>query len=89
MPLTERQKESRRSDMLTEFPLEDGQGVIVIQNRRQLPDRRKAELSIDDLKVMLSETEGVTKNKLIFVSLIMAINTAFILMVYALIMATK
>ena len=75
--------------MLTEFPLEDGQGVIVIQNRRQLPDRRKAELSIDDLKVMLSETEGVTKNKLIFVSLIMAINTAFILMVYALIMATK
>ena len=37
-----RQKVNRRFNMPAEFPLESSQGVIVIQDRRQLPDQRKA-----------------------------------------------
>jgi hypothetical protein len=50
-----RQKGSRRFDMTDEFPLEDSQGVIVIKDRRRLPDRRKEIYDIDDLKVILSK----------------------------------
>jgi hypothetical protein len=50
-----RQKGSRRFDLPIEFPLEDSQGVFVIQNRRRLPDRRKTECGLDDLKVILSK----------------------------------
>jgi hypothetical protein len=50
-----RQKGSRRFDLPVEFPLEDSQGVFVIQNRRRLPDRRKTECGLDDLKVILSK----------------------------------
>ena len=50
-----RQKGSRRFDMTDEFPLEDSQGVIVIKDRRRLPDRRKEIYGIDDLKVILSK----------------------------------
>jgi hypothetical protein len=53
-----RKKGDRRFDMPVEFPLEDSQGVIVIHNRRRLPDRRKAERGIDDLKVILSKMAG-------------------------------
>ena len=45
-----RQRGNRRYDMPAEFPLEDSQGVIVIQDRRRLPDRRKAKYDLDDLK---------------------------------------
>ena len=37
-----RQKGNRRMGFPVEFPLEDDQGVIVVQDRRRLPDRRKA-----------------------------------------------
>jgi len=50
-----RQKGSRRFDIPVEFPLEDSQGVVVIQDRRRLPDRRKEIYGIDDLKVILSK----------------------------------
>ena len=50
-----RQKDSRRFDMTDEFPLEDSQGVIVMKDRRRLPDRRKEIYGIDDLKVILSK----------------------------------
>ena len=50
-----RQKGGRRFDIPVEFPLEDSQGVIVIQDRRRLPDRRKGIYGIDDLKVILSK----------------------------------
>jgi len=50
-----RKKGDRRFDMPVEFPLEDSQGVIVIQDRRRLPDRRKEIYGIDDLKVILSK----------------------------------
>jgi len=50
-----RKKGSRRFDMPVEFPLEDGRGVIVIQDRRRLHDRRKDIYGIDDLKVILTK----------------------------------
>ena len=53
-----RQKGSRRFDVLVEFPLEDSQGVIVIKDRRRLPDRRKEIYGVDDLKVILSKMGG-------------------------------
>jgi hypothetical protein len=50
-----RKKGSRRSDRPVEFPLKDSQGVFVIQDRRRLPDRRKAKYDLDDLKVILTK----------------------------------
>ena len=41
MTLIVRKKGSRRFDLPVEFPLTDGQGIIVIQDRRRLPDRRE------------------------------------------------
>jgi len=38
-----RQKGSRRMVFPAEFPLVDDQGVVVVQDRRRLPDRRKAQ----------------------------------------------
>jgi hypothetical protein len=55
MSLVARQKGSRRWVLPAEFPLTDSQGLFVIQDRRRLPDRRKAKQGIDDLKVMLSK----------------------------------
>ena len=50
-----RQKGGRRFDMPVEFPLEGSQGVIMIQDRRRLSDRRKEIYGNDDLKVILSK----------------------------------
>jgi len=47
-----RQKGSRRSDLPVEFPIMDSREVFVIQDRRQLPDRRKVKNDSDDLKVL-------------------------------------
>ena len=55
MNLIIRQRGSRRLDLPVEFPLMDSQGLFVIKDRRRLPDRRKAECGIDDLKVILSK----------------------------------
>ena len=60
MPLIIRQKGGRRFDMPVEFPLEDSQGVFVIQDRRRLPDRRKAKFELDDMKVISMK---MTENK--------------------------
>ena len=49
-----RQQGSRRWRLPTEFPLTDSQGLIVIQDRRRLPDRRKEKYGIDELKATLS-----------------------------------
>jgi hypothetical protein len=38
-----------------EFPLTDGDGVLIIEDRRQLRDRRKPVHDINDLKVILSK----------------------------------
>ena len=55
MNLIVRQKGGRRFDLPVEFPLEDSQGVFVIQDRRRLPDRRKTKYGLDDLKVILTK----------------------------------
>lgn len=55
MPLILRQKTGRRIDLPVEYPLTDYQGTFVIQDRRLLSDRRKAEYGIDDLKVILTK----------------------------------
>ena len=55
MALIKRQKESRRFDLPVEFPLKDGQGVAVIQDRRRLPDRRKVKPGLFDMVVILSK----------------------------------
>jgi hypothetical protein len=55
MKLVVRQKGSRRWKLPAEFPLTDSQGVFVIQDRRQLPDRRKAEYGLDDMKVIFAK----------------------------------
>jgi len=55
MNLTVRKKGGRRFGLPVEFPLEDSQGVFVIQDRRRLPDRRKEKYGLDDLKVILTK----------------------------------
>ena len=50
-----RQKDCRRHNIPEEFPLVDSQGFIVINDRRRLHDRRKAEYGLDDLKVILAK----------------------------------
>ena len=54
MALIIRKKGSRRFDSRVEFPLEDSQGVFVIQDRRRLPDRRKDKYELDDMKVIFA-----------------------------------
>ena len=55
MKLVVREKGSRRMGLPVEFPLRDSQGMLVVAERRQLPDRRKAHYGIDDLRVILSK----------------------------------
>ena len=38
-----------------DFPLTDGDDMLVASDRRRLPDRRKAVHDINDLKVILSK----------------------------------
>ena len=38
-----------------EFPFTDGDGVLVVKDRRQQPDRRKPVHDIDDLRVILAK----------------------------------
>ena len=45
-----RKRVSRRFNLPVEFPLTDGRGVIVIQDRRRLPDRRKVTNDFVDQK---------------------------------------
>jgi hypothetical protein len=53
--LIKRNKGSRRFSLPVEFPLTDSQGIFVVRCRRRLPDRRKAKLGLDDLKVILAK----------------------------------
>ena len=55
MALVMRQKSNRRFDLPVKFPLTDCQGIAVIQDRRRLPDRRKAAASLIDLMIVLSK----------------------------------
>jgi hypothetical protein len=53
--LIARQKGCRRHNIPNEFPLVDSQGIVVINDRRRLRDRRKAKYGLDDLKVILAK----------------------------------
>lgn len=55
MTLITRQKGSRRLDLAVDFPLEDSQGLLVIQDRRRLQDRRKAKYGLEDLRIILAK----------------------------------
>lgn len=48
-----RQKGSRRYDLPAEFPLVDSDEVLVLEDRRQIPDRRHPIHDINDLKAIL------------------------------------
>jgi hypothetical protein len=47
-----RQKGTRRLGLPVEFPLTDGQGKFVNQDRRRLPDRRMENYDHDALKII-------------------------------------
>ena len=53
-----RQSGNRRFDLPVEFPLTDSRGVVLIQDRRQLPDRRRLKNDSGGLKVMRSKMAG-------------------------------
>ena len=55
MKLIIRQQGSRRMGLPVDFPLTDGDDMLVASDRRRLPDRRKAVHDINDLKVILSK----------------------------------
>ena len=55
MSFITRQKGSRRFDLPAEFPLVDSNGVLVLEDRRQTPDRRQLIQDINDLKTILLE----------------------------------
>lgn len=58
MKLMIRQKGSRRTGLPVEFPLTDSEGVSVLHDRREIPDRRKTQCGLEDLEVILSKMSG-------------------------------
>jgi len=50
-----RQRGGRRFGLPAEFPLTDSLGIIVIHDRRQLPDRRMAKNNFYDQKVIATK----------------------------------
>ena len=89
MELVARQAGSRREDSPVEFPLTDRQGLLVDRDRRQHPDRRRIGYGHVPLRAALYKKRGRIRNRLIFISLIVATNAAFILLAYALIVAIQ
>ena len=53
MSFITRQKGSRRFDLPAEFPLMDSNGVLILEDRRQTPDRQQLIQDINDLKTIL------------------------------------
>ena len=53
MSFITRQKGSRRFDLPAVFPLEDSNGILALEDRRQTPDRRQPIHEINDLKAIL------------------------------------
>ena len=82
--LVARRKGSLRGELPVEFPLTDDHGVFVIKDRRRKPDPRKTDRAMIRMKAIPQKKRG-SMNRLIFISLIAAIDIAFILLVYALI----
>jgi hypothetical protein len=55
MKLIVREKGSRRWNLPVEFPLVDSEEVLVLSDRRSLPDRRKSDYELSDLRTLLSK----------------------------------
>jgi len=89
MELVARQVGSRRKDSPVEFPLTDSQGLLVDKDRRRHPDRRRIGYGHVPLRAALYKKRGHIRNRLIFISIIVATNAAFILLAYALFVATQ
>jgi hypothetical protein len=53
--MEKRSRGQRRWGLEASFPLIDGNGVTVIRDRRNMPDRRLANISLDDRLTLLSE----------------------------------
>ena len=51
---TRRQPGDRRWGLHAEYPLRDSGGFVVVADRRSLPDRRKADASMEELAALLS-----------------------------------
>jgi hypothetical protein len=83
MELVARQADDRRDDSPVVFPLTDSQGFLVEKDRRRHPDRRRIGYGRVSLSAALYKTKGSIWNRLIAISLIVGINAAFILLVYA------
>jgi len=83
MELVARQAYDRREDSPVEFPLMDSQGFLVDKDRRRHPERRRTGYGQVPLRATLYRTKGSTWNRLIAISIIVGINAAFILLLYA------
>jgi len=55
MIVTRRQPGDRRWGLPAEFPLVDSTGFPVPADRRRLPNRRKANTSLEDMEILLSQ----------------------------------
>lgn len=53
--MEKRSRGQRRWGLEVSFPLIDGNGVTVIRDRRSIPDRRLANISLDDRLTLFSE----------------------------------
>ena len=53
MSFITRQKGSRRYDLPAEFPLVDSNGVLVLEDRSLIPERRQPIHDLADLKAIL------------------------------------
>lgn len=83
MELVVRQAEDRRNDSPVDFPLTDSQGLLVEKDRRRYPDRRRIGYGRLPLRAALYKTKGSSRNRLIAISLIVVINAAFFMLLYA------
>ena len=84
MELVARKAVDRRDDSPAVFPLTDSQGLLVDKDRRRHPDRRRIGYGTIHLKSALNTTTGISRKRLIAISLIVVINAAFLLLLYAL-----
>ena len=53
--ITRRQPGDRRWGFPAEFPLEDSAGFLVPVDRRRLTNRRKADVTLEEVEILLSQ----------------------------------
>jgi hypothetical protein len=83
MELVARQADDRRDGSPVEYPLTDSRGLLVDKDRRRYSDRRRIGYGNVPLGAAFYKTKGSIWNRLIAISLIVVINAAFLLLLYA------